>query len=52
MDNLFSNGDEIIALLTNTLTVERNETVQRSFDWGEESFESQVVVRARRVNLR
>ena len=37
-------------MLLNTLTVERNETVQCSFDWGKESSESQVVVRACRVN--
>jgi SAM-dependent methyltransferase len=44
MDNLFATGDEIIDLLPGHLVVERNETLQRSFAWGEESFESQVVV--------
>ena len=49
LDNLFATGDEIVALLPEYLTIERNETVQRSFDWEEGSFESQVVVvRARR----
>jgi len=49
MENLFATGDKIIELLPEHLVVERNETHQRSFPWGEESFESQVVVvRARR----
>jgi SAM-dependent methyltransferase len=51
MDNLFATGDEIIELLPKNLIVERNEPHHRSFPWGEESFESQVVVvRARRVD--
>lgn len=51
INNLFATGDEIIALLPDNLIVERNETVQRSFDWGEETFASEVVVvRARRVD--
>ena len=52
-DNLFATGDEIVELLPRYLIVERNETLQRSFAWGEETFESQVViVRARRVDQR
>ena len=39
MENLFATGDEIIDLLPGHLVVERNETHQRSFPWGEESFE-------------
>ena len=53
MDNLFATGDEIVELLPRYLIVERNETLQRSFAWGEETFESQVVVvRARLVDQR
>lgn len=53
MDNLFTTGDEIVELLPRYLIVERNETLQRSFAWGEETFESQVVVvKARRVDQR
>ena len=44
MDNLFATGDEIVELLPRYLIVEWNETLQRSFAWGEETFESQVVV--------
>jgi SAM-dependent methyltransferase len=53
MDNLFGTRDEIIELLPRYQIVERNETLQRSFAWGEETFESQVVVvKARRVDQR
>lgn len=51
MDNTFATGDEIVALLPDNLTEERKETLQRSFEWREETFASKVVVvRARRVD--
>jgi 2-polyprenyl-3-methyl-5-hydroxy-6-metoxy-1,4-benzoquinol methylase len=49
--NLFATGEEIIALLPDSLVVDKNITAQRTFPWGEDTFTSDVVVvRAHRAD--